>query len=71
VKKLLSTAAVLSIALLAFHFASGLTAAESALPAPRQNAAQPAPAQSPELQKAKADLATQSPIRFALPSQVP
>jgi hypothetical protein len=57
VKRFLSTAAVLSIALLAFHFASGLTAAEAALPAPRQTAAQPEPAQSPKLQKAKADLA--------------
>jgi hypothetical protein len=51
-------ALALPIALLAFHFASGLTPAGAAAPpAPGQTAAQPTPAQSAELQKAKADLA--------------
>jgi hypothetical protein len=49
VKKLLSLAAALPLTLLAFHFAFGLK--------PAAAAAQPAPVQSAELQKAKADLA--------------
>jgi hypothetical protein len=58
VKKVLSLAAVLLIALLAFHFAPALRPAQAAAQsAPGQTATPPAPSETAEMQKAKADLA--------------